>query len=321
MPELRLADIQAGLGLSTSRFGKLRRAVREEVEREGLATKTLATNSMRLSLQELVGRMIARFDRILPADNDDFNKEAILKLVHIEKANVARHVETKRKANQDIITHSNANPPEPIPSRVVQAPPPPTLTPMTSSKRDLKRHGQKPLQNRSVAALNPPSLERCSQKSPEPDPRFSIEVSVSQAQRLVENRIAEPFVIVRAEATLNDPTVLSLNCFLTDKTAPAVVGDKLLQACYHTLCNVLREEGFLGTEAEEKLWGWVASGPFSGWWRIRSSYSLRSCLTAQRLITPDGHYEYVVNHGMLSSLPGKNLFLIHRRRKAKQVLR
>ena len=138
MPELRLADIQAGFGLSTSRFGKLRRAVREEVEREGLATKTLATNSMRLSLQELVGRMIAKFDRILPADNDDFNKEAILKLVHIEKANVARHVETKRKANQHIITHSNANPPEPIPSRVVQAPPPPTLTPMTSSKRDIK---------------------------------------------------------------------------------------------------------------------------------------------------------------------------------------
>lgn len=298
MPELRLADIKAGLGLSTSRFGKLRHAIREEVEREGLATKTLATNSMRLSLRELVERMIAQFDRKLSVDNDAFNKEAILKLVHIEKANVARHVETKRKANQDVITHFNGNTPEPIPSRQAHALPPPTSAPVPSSKRDFKRHGQRPLHSRPIAPLNSPSLDRCRQKSPKPDQRLSREVNVSQAQRPLENRAAESFLIVRAEATSNDQVLLNLNCLLTDKTAPAVGGDNLYQACYQTMCNVLREEGFLGNETGEKLWGWVASGPSPGWWRIRSSYSLRSCLAAQRSINTDGPYEYVVNHGM-----------------------
>lgn len=63
MTELKLTGIKAGLGLSTSKFEKLRRAGREEVEREGLATKTSATTSMWVFLHELVGRPMAGFDR------------------------------------------------------------------------------------------------------------------------------------------------------------------------------------------------------------------------------------------------------------------
>ena len=53
MNEFKLTDIKAGLGLSISRFEKLGRAGREEVEREGLATKTSATTSIWMILPRL----------------------------------------------------------------------------------------------------------------------------------------------------------------------------------------------------------------------------------------------------------------------------
>lgn len=81
MTELKVTGIKAG---SKSKFEKLRRAGREEVEREGMATKTSATTSMWVILQELVGRAKAGFGRKLSAQNKTFNKKAILKLVHIE---------------------------------------------------------------------------------------------------------------------------------------------------------------------------------------------------------------------------------------------
>lgn len=53
MNEFKLTDIKAGLGLSISGFEKLGRAGREEVEREGLATKTSATTSIWMILPRL----------------------------------------------------------------------------------------------------------------------------------------------------------------------------------------------------------------------------------------------------------------------------
>lgn len=82
-PELKLVEIKAGLGLSISKFEKLRRAVREEVEWEGLVTIRLATKSMPVILHKLVGTVMISSDKKFSAYNNAFDKKAILKLVHI----------------------------------------------------------------------------------------------------------------------------------------------------------------------------------------------------------------------------------------------
>lgn len=45
---------------------------------------------MRSSLQEPIGRMIAKFDRKISVHKDAFNREGDLELAHIEKANASR---------------------------------------------------------------------------------------------------------------------------------------------------------------------------------------------------------------------------------------
>lgn len=50
-----------------------------------LMTKRLTTNSVQVILHEIVGRVLAGFDRRISAHQKVFNKSAILKLVHISR--------------------------------------------------------------------------------------------------------------------------------------------------------------------------------------------------------------------------------------------
>lgn len=61
---------------------------------------------MRLILQGLVGRIIDRFESKLPAQNNASNREIILNIVHVEKANLICHAGTKKKPIANKTRHS-----------------------------------------------------------------------------------------------------------------------------------------------------------------------------------------------------------------------
>lgn len=57
MAKFKQAVILTGLGVSNSRFDKIRKAVSDEVQREGLGTKFLGRNQIKKNLDELVERI------------------------------------------------------------------------------------------------------------------------------------------------------------------------------------------------------------------------------------------------------------------------
>ena len=101
----KIHEIQAGLGLSGHRFAQLREDVRREVERQGLTTTTLATNDMRRNVQTLVDTIISRFQKRISSTDAKFVRNAVFRLIHLEKANLVRHRGTKRSID---VSHKNA---------------------------------------------------------------------------------------------------------------------------------------------------------------------------------------------------------------------
>ena len=95
MSDLNLASIQTGLGVSISRFMKIREIVQNEAEEAGLGRKTLGTNQMRKELDRLAEQIRLRVQKHIKCSNVKWTQEALLRLIHIEKGNVARRKSAK----------------------------------------------------------------------------------------------------------------------------------------------------------------------------------------------------------------------------------
>ena len=103
MSDLNLTSIQAGLGVSLSRFMKIREIVKKEVEEAGLGKKTLGTNQMRNELDILAEQIKLRVQKHIKCNNVKWTQEALLRLIHIEKKNVAqRKLVRKQTSNAKI---------------------------------------------------------------------------------------------------------------------------------------------------------------------------------------------------------------------------
>ena len=89
MSDLNLTSIQAGRRVSLARFMKIREIVQKEAEEAGLGKKTLETNQMRKELDTLAKQIRLRVQKHIKSNNVKWTQEALLRLIHIEKANVA----------------------------------------------------------------------------------------------------------------------------------------------------------------------------------------------------------------------------------------
>lgn len=82
--------------MSIHRFAQLREAVRQTVEQRGLSTTTLGTNEMRQCVREVVDDLISKFRKKFTSTDEGFIRDALSRLLHLEKANIVRHVGAKR---------------------------------------------------------------------------------------------------------------------------------------------------------------------------------------------------------------------------------
>ncbi|MCJ1348828.1 hypothetical protein MMC31_007061 [Peltigera leucophlebia] len=99
MSDLNLTSIQAGLGVSLSRFMKIREIVKKEVEEAGLGKKTLGTNQMRKELDTLAEQIRLRVQKHIKCNNVKWTQEVLLRLIHIEKGNVARRKSVRKQTS------------------------------------------------------------------------------------------------------------------------------------------------------------------------------------------------------------------------------
>lgn len=89
-----------------SRLTKILQIVQEEVEQADLGTRTLGMNQMRRELDRLAEKIRITVEKHLKCSNIAWAKEAFLRLIHIEKGNVARrksslvNLETRDKLTQ-----------------------------------------------------------------------------------------------------------------------------------------------------------------------------------------------------------------------------
>lgn len=97
MVKVRLDVVRTGLGVSDSEFDKIRQTVQEEVQREGLGTKSLGTNRMRKILYELVEKIRTKAEQHITSTDRTRVEEALLRLIHVEKSNIARRVAEMKK--------------------------------------------------------------------------------------------------------------------------------------------------------------------------------------------------------------------------------
>ncbi len=100
MSDLNLASIQAGLGVSLERFSKIREIVQTEVEKGGLGKKTLGTNQMRKEFDNLAEKIREKGKKHINNDDVTSTREALLRLIHIEKGNVARRKAVKGSSDR-----------------------------------------------------------------------------------------------------------------------------------------------------------------------------------------------------------------------------
>ena len=95
MSDLNLTSIQAGRRVSLARFMKIREIVQKEAEEAGLGKKTLGTNQMRKELDTLAEQIRLRVQKHIKSNDVKWTQEALLRLIHIEKGNVARRKSAK----------------------------------------------------------------------------------------------------------------------------------------------------------------------------------------------------------------------------------
>lgn len=83
-------------GVSLSRFVKIWEIVQKEVEQAGLGRKTLGTNQMRKELDRLAEEIRLTVQKHIKCSDFKWTQEALLRLIHIEKWNVARRKPAKQ---------------------------------------------------------------------------------------------------------------------------------------------------------------------------------------------------------------------------------
>ncbi len=100
MLDLNQVSIQAGLRMSLERFSKIREIVQTEAEEAGLGKKTLGTNQMRKELDNLAEKIRERVKKHINNNNVTWTREALLRLIYIEKKNVARRKAVKESSDR-----------------------------------------------------------------------------------------------------------------------------------------------------------------------------------------------------------------------------
>ena len=272
----KIHEIQAGLGLSGHRFAQLREDVRREVERQGLTTTTLATNDMRRNVQTLVDTIISRFQKRISSTDAKFVRNAVFRLIHLEKANLVRHRGSKRSID---VSHKDA----------------------TAKLKRSKSEAESAEEVRPVA-----------KSIPIPTPEFNIPAKLNDAVSSNQTAAvaASPSLDLTTDMCLTicedenrlHPVMLNMSCIFTDVYDESQANNMFHRASYQTLCSSLREEGVIADPTRFKLWGWVNAGPSPGWWRIRANPSLRSCLLSQARFNESGCFSFVITQGMTLAL-------------------
>ena len=89
MSNLKLTSIQTGLRVSLARFMKIREIVWKKAEEACLGKKILGTNQKRKKLNILAEKIKLRVQKYIKSNDIMWTQEALLRLIHIEKGNVA----------------------------------------------------------------------------------------------------------------------------------------------------------------------------------------------------------------------------------------
>lgn len=299
MGRVKIAAIRTSLGVSESVFTRIRQTVQEEVQRERLDAKFLGTNQMRKNLDELVERIRTKVEQHITSTDRNRVGAALLRLIHVEKSNIAQCVAVARKRR---FTMKQKEAPE-------------------ADQRDSPTMAQKkgPGLNQHDASKIEQKLTMAQHKGPQVDkydsnPNPQQEGSsandgpktptIPQTHHTSPHNNDEHFrdsaIIIRLEADLSKKVITNLGFILTGSPSPNDKGgDLLYQASYEKLFQSLRRaDTFLAADSGDKLWGFVPGGGIaSGWWRIRADPSLRACLHAQRAYSDIGPFLYVINQG------------------------
>lgn len=100
MSDLKLALIQAGFRMSLERFIKMYEIIQTKVKEGNLENKMLKTNHMKKKLDNLVEKIQKRVKKYIKNYNITQTKEALLRLIHIEKRNMVRQIIVRRNGDK-----------------------------------------------------------------------------------------------------------------------------------------------------------------------------------------------------------------------------
>lgn len=304
MGRVKLAVIRTGLGVSESGFARVRQTVQDEVQRERLDEKFLGTHQMRKSLDELVERIRTKIEQHITSTDRNRVGEALLRLIHIEKSNIAQCVAVAKKRRSTM---------KQKPSMAQKEAPEADQrdSPTIAQKKgpEVNQHdAPKMKQKLTMAQHKGPQVDKYDAK-PNPQQEGSSTNDGPKTPMIPQTHHTSPHnndkhlrdsaIIIRLEADLSKKVITNLGLILTGSPEPTDKGgDLLYQASYEKLFQSLRADSFLTADSGDKLWGFVPGGGLaSGWWRIRADPSLRACLHAQQAYSDIGPFLYVINQG------------------------
>lgn len=292
MAKCKISVIRNDLGVSDSGFAKIRQAIQDEVQREGLETKFLGTNQMRKNLDELVERIRTKVEQHITSTDRNRVGEALLRLIHVEKSNISQRVAVMRKkrstGNQKASMVQGKGP------EVNQR-----EAPKMKQKLTMVQQKGPPQIDEYDANQNP--LQVCSSTNDNLEtPTIPPQTHHTSSPQGNEEHVRDSVIIIRLETDLSKNFITNLGFILSGKPDPNDKGDDLVyKASYENLFQSLcAADTFLTADSGDKLWGFVPGGGLaSGWWRIRADSSLRACLHAQQACSDYGRFLYVINQG------------------------
>lgn len=304
MGRVKLAVIRTGLGASESGFATIRQTVQDEVQRERLDEKFLGTHQMRKSLDELVERIRTKVEQHITSNDRSRVGEALLRLIHIEKSNIAQCVAVAKKRRSTMKQKSSMAQKEAPEADQRDSPTMAQKKGPEVNQHDAPKMKQKltmaqhkgPQVDRYDANPNPQQEGSSTNDGPKPP---MIPQTHHTSPHNNDKHFRDSAIIIRLEADLSKKVITNLGFILTG--SPELNdkgGDLLYQASYEKLFQSLRADSFLTADSGDKLWGFVLGGGLaSGWWRIRADPSLRACLHAQQAYSDIGPFLYVINQG------------------------
>lgn len=304
MARCKIAVIRTGLGVSDSGFARIRQTVQDEVQREGLETIFLGTNQMRKNLDELVERIRTKVEQHITSTDRNRVGEALLRLIHVEKSNIAQRVAVTRKRRSTMKqkpSMAQEKAPEvdqrDAPTKAQKKGPEVNQHDAPKMKQKLTMAQQKDPQFDKYDAKPNPQQEGSSTNDGPKTPTIPQTHHTSPQNN--DELVRDSAIIIRLEADLSKKFITNLGFILTGSPDPNDKGDDLLyKVSYEKLSQSLRADTFLTADSGDKLWGFVPGGGLaSGWWRIRADPSLRACLHAQQACSDIGRFLYIINQG------------------------